>query len=297
MEIRQLEYFVTSVEEKSFQKASQKLFTSQPAVSKAIANLEKDVNTKLFERTSKGLKVTSKGEKLYYHAKNILQQVSVMKDIDFDESAKSLVLASYPSYMISNALTDFYNQNKGMISLDYREGNVQLIINLVDKGEVEFGILYISPNQEDLLNHILAHKQLEFVHIQESELCVYVGKAHPLYGKDATITTQEMSELKYLRGVRDFFSVEHHFNYINLNDIDTASFDDKVLTDSDNLVSAMLAKTDLAYLGINTTVQAKDSKVLLNAKDKDLNLGYIKYKATKLSSTAEKFLEHLKQYI
>lgn len=297
MEIRQLEYFVTSVEEKSFQKASQKLFTSQPAVSKAIASLEKDVNTKLFERTSKGLKVTPRGEKLYYYAKNILQQVKVMQDVNFDESEKALAIASYPSYMISNALTDFYNKSEGMSSLDYREGNVQLIINLVDKGEVELGIIYISPNQEDLLNHILAHKQLEFIHIQESELCVYVGKESPLYGKSATITTQEMSELKYLRGVRDFFSVEHHFDYISLNDIDTASFDDKVLTNSDNLVMAMLAKTDLAYLGINTTIQAKEAKVLLDSKDKNLNLGYIKYKATSLSPTAESFLEHLKQYI
>lgn len=297
MEIRQLEYFVASVEEKSFQKAGKKLFTSQPAVSKAIASLEKDVNAILFERTSKGLVVTPQGEKLYYHAKNILQQVEFMQDINIEESEWTLSIASYPSNMISNALTEFYNKSEKLTSLDYREGNVQEIIKLIDKGIVELGIIYISPNQEDLLTHILAHKQLEFVHMQESELCVYVGKTNKYYGKNHMITVQEASQLKYIRGVRDFFSVEHHFDYVSLNAIDTANFDDRVHTNSDHLVSLMLEKSDLAYLGINTTIQAKESRVILDSVDKDLNLGYIRHKGTHLSHVAEEFIEHLKPYI
>lgn len=297
MEIRQLEYFVASVEKKSFQKAGQALFTSQPAVSKAIASLEKDVNTVLFERTSKGLVVTPRGEKLYYYAKNILQQVEEMRDINIEENEWELSMASYPSYMISNALSDFYKENEKLSSLDYREGNVQEIIKLVDKGIVELGIIYISPNQEDLLTHILAHKQLEFVPIQESELCIYIGKENPYYGQNKTISVKDAASLKYIRGVKDFFSVEHHFDYVSLNAIDTVDFDDRVLTNSDHLVAVMLEKTDLAYLGIDTIIEAKESKVILDSEDKALNLGFIKRKATHLSRVAEEFIEHLTPYI
>lgn len=297
MEIRQLEYFVAAVEEKSFQKASKKLFTSQPAVSKAIANLEKDVNAKLFERGSKGLTLTHRGEKLYFYAQNILSQVQLMQEITSPQSERSLSLASYPSKMISLALTDFYNASPDMSSLDYREGSVQSIIDLVDKGVVEIGIVYVSPDQEDLLKHILAHKQLEFNEISRAELCIYVGPNSPYYAKNALIETNEMGNLKYIRGVRDFFSVEHHFDYVNLNAFDTAKFDDRVLTNSDHLVSAMLDKTDLAYLGINTKVRYEETKISLNSEQKALNLGYIKYKSTALSLIAEEFLKFLEDYL
>lgn len=63
MEIRQLEYFVTSVEEKGFLKASEKLFTTQPNISKSIAKLEKEVGTPLLIRTGKGVRLTKDGEK------------------------------------------------------------------------------------------------------------------------------------------------------------------------------------------------------------------------------------------
>ncbi len=297
MEIRQLEYFVAAVEEKSFQKAGQKLFTSQPAVSKAIAALERELNTLLFERNSKGLKVTVRGERLYYYAKNILQQVEIMQDINLEENERSLAFASYPSLMISNALTDFYMEHEKLTSLDYQEGNVQLVVDLVHTGKVEFGIIYISPNQEDLLTHILSHKQLEFVSIQESELCVYVGKEHEYYGKNAKVSIEELSQFKYLRGISDFFSVEHHFDYVSLSAIDTARFDDRVLTNSDHLVNLMLEKTDLAYLGINTTIKAKDSRVIIDSEEKKLHLGYIKRKASRLSHTAEDFISYLIPYI
>lgn len=297
MEIRQLEYFVASVEEKSFQKASLKLFTSQPAISKAIALLEKDVNAKLFERTNKGLKTTPRGEKLYYHAKNILQQVSLMKDVTSEEIKRSLSIASYPSMVISTALTDFYSDNKNMHSLDYHEGNVQSIINLISTGIVELGILYISPNQEDLLNHILNHKQLDFVTIKNSELCLYVGKKHEFYGKNVQIDIEQMKNLKYLRGLRDFFSVEHHFDYVSLNEIKTSNFDDRVLTNSDHLISKMLEKTDLVYLGINTAIKHKELKIIINSEEKNLKLGYVKHKSANLSSLAEEFLIHLEKYL
>lgn len=297
MEIRQLEYFVASVEEKSFQKASLKLFTSQPAISKAIALLEKDVNAKLFERTNKGLKTTERGEKLYYHAKNILQQVSLMKDATCDDHKRSLRIASYPSLVISTALTDFYSDNKNMESLDYHEGNVQSIIDLTSAGVVELGILYISPNQEDLLNHILAHKHLDFIPMQTSELCLYVGKNHEFYGKNIKVNIDEMKNFKYLRGVRDFFSVEHHFDYVSLNEIKTSNFDDRVLTNSDHLTSQMLDKTDLVYLGINTAIRNNEPKIIINSEEKNLTLGYVKQHSVELSSNAKEFLVQLKKYL
>ena len=297
MEIRQLEYFVTSVEEKSFYKASEKLYVSQPAISKSISLLERELNQKLLERTSKGLRLTIHGEKFYHYAINILRQIDILKNTMQYTNENRLTLASYPSKLISTALTDFYAEQEVAVQVEYQEGSVQDIIDFVYKGACEFGIVYIFPRQEPAFKHIIAHKHLEFIPLKKSELCVYVGEKNKLFKSSNSITIKQLSQLKYVRGVKDFFSVEHHFDYVSLNEINTAYFDDRVLTNSDHLVNEMLKKTDLCYLGIDSIELKRDSKIEIDSQEKHLTLGFIKNKAAILSDTATNFLAYLERYI
>ncbi len=295
MEIRQLEYFVTSVQEKSFYKASKKLFTSQPAISKSIGLLEKEVGTKLLERSSKGITVTAKGEQFYHYASNVLKQIDIMKCLDYQEKSTILNIASYPSETISTLLTSFYNlQNH---DTHYREGSVQDIIDYVSAGVCELGLVYISPKQEHAFSHIIAQKNLQFVPIKQAELCVYVGKQHPFYRNKTQITIEELSKLKFIRGLKDFFSVEYHFDSIRLSEINTTYFEDIVLTNSDHLVLKMLESTTLCYLGIDLEVKINDNKIVIDSDEKYLTLGYIKNNFSPLSELADEFLTHLQSFI
>lgn len=297
MEIRQLKYFITSVEEKSFYKASGKLFVSQPAISKSIALLEKELGTKLLDRTNKGLKLTNKGKKFYHHSKNVLRQIDIMKKVSLDTNEISLTLASYPSKLIASVLTDFYNIRSKTMKIEYREGSVQDIIDFVHEGICEIGVVYISHNQEQAFKHIIDHKHLEFINIKQSELCVYVGDKNKSFKDKKSITIKELSELKYIRGVKDFFSVEHHFDYVSMNEINTAHFKDIILTDSDHLVMEMLKNTDLCYLGIKVKGMKMASEIKIDSKEKTLTLGYIKNKSAILSLEAEEFLSYLTKNI
>lgn len=72
MDIRQLEAFVYTVKYQSFSLAAQKLYLSQPTVSAHICNLEKELHTKLLNRTTKSLSVTPDGQTLYTYAAEIL---------------------------------------------------------------------------------------------------------------------------------------------------------------------------------------------------------------------------------
>ncbi len=296
MELRQLEYFVTSVEEKSFYKASEKLYVSQPAISKAIARLESDLSEALFLRTNKGLQLTQKGEKVYHYAKNILHQVEIMK-VDESTNKDRLRISSYPSLIIANAITDYYNASKNTLEIDYREGCVQDIIDNVSSGISEIGIIYVSPNQQETFIHILSHNNLEFVPIKENELCIYVGKQHEKHGNKEEVTLEELSKYQYIRGLRDYFSVEHHFDYVNLNEINTSKFQDVVLTNSDHLVTVMLERTNLCYLGIETKQQTVQSKISINTDNKVVVVGYIKHKLSRIEQVTELFLSTLLQNI
>ena len=64
MELRLLHYFVTLAEELHFSRAAQRLCISQPPLSVAIKHLEEQLQAQLFERSSKGVRLSAAGEHL-----------------------------------------------------------------------------------------------------------------------------------------------------------------------------------------------------------------------------------------
>lgn len=72
MNIRAIEYFVETVKYENFTKAANSLYVSQPALSKAIQNLEIELNAILIDRNAKEFKLTAEGEKVYAYGKEVL---------------------------------------------------------------------------------------------------------------------------------------------------------------------------------------------------------------------------------
>src|SRR5258708_8001901 len=74
MEFKQLEMFVAVAEASSVQRAPERVFRSQPAVSMAVAKLEEEVGSPLFHRTrSDRFRLTEVGEILYRYAKRVIE--------------------------------------------------------------------------------------------------------------------------------------------------------------------------------------------------------------------------------
>lgn len=72
MDFRQLEAFVNVVKYKSFSKAADASFLTQPTISTHVSALEKELNTKLIKRNAKEAIPTEEGKKLYKYAVNLL---------------------------------------------------------------------------------------------------------------------------------------------------------------------------------------------------------------------------------
>jgi DNA-binding transcriptional LysR family regulator len=75
MEIRQIEYFVQICKDKSILKASQNLYVSQQALSKAMQNLEKELGVPLFKRSNAGSELTKYGSVFFRKAVHILGEL------------------------------------------------------------------------------------------------------------------------------------------------------------------------------------------------------------------------------
>jgi DNA-binding transcriptional LysR family regulator len=76
MELRHLRYFLAVGEEQHYGRAARRLRVAQPALSRQIQDLEKEVGFKLFERLPRGVKLSSAGQLFLADARRILEEVN-----------------------------------------------------------------------------------------------------------------------------------------------------------------------------------------------------------------------------
>ncbi|WP_158290514.1 LysR family transcriptional regulator [Halobacillus salinus] len=75
MLFHKLRYFIEIAKLKSYTKAAESFYISQPALSKQMKQLEEELGFRLFSRSSKGLQLTEKGQSLFYELEPLFQQV------------------------------------------------------------------------------------------------------------------------------------------------------------------------------------------------------------------------------
>ncbi|SEL18544.1 LysR family transcriptional regulator [Nonomuraea pusilla] len=80
MELRQLLYMVATAEESSFTRAAARVRVAQPAVSQQIAQLERELGQRLFDRSERRVRLTPAGEAFLPHAKAVLEAAAAGRD-------------------------------------------------------------------------------------------------------------------------------------------------------------------------------------------------------------------------
>lgn len=136
----QLPVFVCVADCGSFNKASEKLFISPPAVMKQINSLEKQFGIKLFDRTKQGIRLTAAGESLYKDAKALIH--SSNKAI---EKAKNLMID--PEYTLCVA-TSMLSPCKPFVELWHRVSPAfpQYKLHLVPFDDENEGLLAVAAS-------------------------------------------------------------------------------------------------------------------------------------------------------
>ncbi len=150
MDIAALRAFVTVAEAGSFSVAAERLFLTQPAVSKRIAGLESELDTRLFDRVGRTVTVTESGRALLPRAQRIL--------IELEDSARAIANLSgkihgtlrfgtshhIGLHRLPPALQQFTQRNP-QVRLDIRFMDSEAACQAVEQGELELGIVTLPP--------------------------------------------------------------------------------------------------------------------------------------------------------
>lgn len=163
-------FFYAVAEFKSFSKAAENLYISQPAISHAIKELEEQLNTKLFNRNNKSVSLTEDGEKLLYYVKgafsNILMGEKILKEQDDDLNGiiRIGIYNHISLFMLPKVIKEFNRKYPDAQFYVYSTSNKEMLEKLRNK-ELDFVILQypIFLNEQQLKEEIICELETCFI--------------------------------------------------------------------------------------------------------------------------------------
>lgn len=297
MTLQQLKYAITVAETGTITEAANKLHISQPSLTNAIHELEKEMNIIIFNRTNKGISISKEGEDFLGYARQVLEQAAILEDkYKGDNGGKKKFCVSTQHYSFAvNAFVDLikkFGQDEYDFSL--RETQTYEIIEDVARMRSEIGILFLNDFNEKVITKILKSYDLEFHQLFVARPHVFISRKHPL-AQNQVITNEELEQYPYL----SFEQGEHNSFYFS-EEIFSATERKKNIRVRDratlfNLLIGLNGYTVCSGV-IDKKLNGKDIIAAPLADESDMRIGYITHKKGRISRLGTTYLEALNKY-
>ncbi len=298
MTLQQLKYVLMVAETGTITEAANNLYISQPSLTNAIHELEKEMNIVIFNRTNKGITLSKEGEDFLGYARQVLEQAAILEDkYKGSNGGKKQFCISTQHYSFAvNAFVDLikkYGQDEYDFSI--RETQTYEIIEDVAHMRSEIGIIFLNDFNEVVINKILKSHDLEFHQLFVAKPHVFISRKHPL-AKNTVITNEKLEEYPYM----SFEQGEHNSFY----------FSEEIFSDYErkknirvrdratlfNLLIGLNGYTVCSGV-IDKKLNGKDIIAVPLADEKDMRIGYITHKKGTVTRLGNTYLEALKKYL
>lgn len=196
MTLQQLKYALEVASKGSMNEAARSLFISQPRLSNAIKELEKEIKITIFIRTNRGVTVTNEGAEFLGYARQVLQQFNMLEEKYLSEKpAKQHFSISTQHYTFAaNAFVELVKEfGASEYEFTLRETKTYEIIEDVKNLRSELGIIYLSNYNESVLLKLLKERDLTFSELFTAKPHVFISKRHPLADKES-INLEELDD-------------------------------------------------------------------------------------------------------
>ena len=190
MTIRHLKIFITVADCGKMNMAAKKLYISQPSVSQASQELEKEYGIQLFDRLSQRLYITDNGKKLLSYARHIVDSYEemdlMMKNAGEHPRIRVGASVSVGTCLIDKVITKLEEKNP-KIEIRVVINNTSTIEKMLADSELDVGIVEGLITNLDMLQ----------IPLCEDELVIVAGKQHPFYLRTC-IQLQELQNTDFV---------------------------------------------------------------------------------------------------
>ena len=294
MTLQQLKYAVEIARCGSITKAAGQLFISQPSLSSAIMELENEIGITIFNRTNRGIKVSTHGSEFLGYAKQVIEQAELLESrYSNTKSVKQNFSVSTQHYAF--AVSAFVNLIKEYNLEEYefalRETKTYEIIEDVKNLRSEIGILYLNEFNSKVLNKFLRENNLIFIELFQAKPHIFISSENPL-ANQSYVTMEELEAYPYL-----YFEQGEYNSFYFSEEIQSTLTHKKSITLSDRATLFNLLIGLNGYT-ISTGVISHDLNgndiisVPLQLEEK-ITVGYIVHENVSLSKIALDYIELL----
>ena len=209
MDYSSLKYIITVDKFQSISKAADELYLSQPNISKAIQNVEKEIGFQIFIRTSRGVTTTPEGKEFIKKALKLVHT--------FDEFTKEFQSLDTQVFNLNIAHPkDIFYQNKVMeiaekfsgeetLNVNILEGTTEETIDMVLKEIVNLGVIGVNEHDLAYYRKLLILNNLDFIITDPLKLYATFHKSNPISNKTKVSKQDLISQTLVTTNTNDYY--------------------------------------------------------------------------------------------
>ncbi len=294
MRIQQLHYIIKIAETGSMNEAAKQLFITQPSLSNAVRELEKEMGISIFFRNPKGITLTKDGMEFLSYARQVIEQTELLEERYKNPGAKRQlfsVSSQHYAFVVNAFVSLLKETDMENYELFLRETRTWEIIDDVKNFRSEIGVLFLNNFNRDILLKLLDDNRLSHTHLFTAKPHVFVSKSNPLANRKS-LKLEDLADFPYLsyeQGIHNSFyfseeilSQEHHKKSIVVSDRATL-FNLMIGLDGYTIATGIL----------NSNLNGDNIVSIPLDHDDRIELIYIQHEKTMLSDMGEKFISFL----
>lgn len=298
MTLQQLHYIIVISETGSMNKAAEQLYIAQPSLTSAVKELEKEIGITVFNRSGKGVSLTADGMEFLSYARQVYQQYETLREKYTGGKVKKKFGISAQHY--SFAVKAFVDTVKVFDTYEYefavRETKTSEVIDDVSTLKSEIGILYLSDFNRQVITKLLHANNLEFHHLIDCGVYVYLWKGNPLACRES-ISFSDLEDypcLTFEQGDKSsFYFAEEIFTTADYARVIKASDRSTML----NLMKGLNGYTFCSGIICGSLNGSDYTAVPIADESSVMEIGYITRKNTILSEVGTVYTKKLKEYL
>ena len=298
MTLQQLKYVTTIANIGSISEAAKRLFVSQPSLTKAIKELEKEMGITIFDRTNKGITLSKEGERFLGYARQVLEQAALLEE-QYKSQSGGKKQFSVSTQHYSFAVNAFVELLKGaeidQYDVSLRETQTYEIIDDVAHMKSEIGLLYYNDFNRPVLEKLIHTNELTFTELFTAHPHIFIGKTHPLAHKEV-VSMDELEEYPYI----SFEQGDHNSFYFSEEIFSTVVRPKHIrVRDRASLFSLLLGLDGYTVSSgvIDKEVNGENIISVPLAEEGLMHIGYITNNKMQRSRLGQEYIHALEQYV
>ncbi len=188
MTLQQLKYVIEIVGSGSISVAAKRLYITQPSLSNALKELEKELGFEIFLRTNRGIALSAEGTEFLGYARQVTEQAQLLEARYLHTKParrRFSVSAQHYSFAVNAFVSLVKQYGYEEYEFTLRETRTHEILEDLRTLRSEIGILYLSSFNEKVIEKLLMEINLVFHPLFTAKPHIFVSKKNPLADKES----------------------------------------------------------------------------------------------------------------